>query len=223
MKYLFLLFVFLATFAAIKTKVPQGAEIGDWSAVAFAVWGIAPKQTENGIRIPSPDRRSLLAVRNWNLTIVRRDQHSANSPAIYFDGIAEVAWASDSSAFFVTRSDGGWVGSWYVRVVRMNDPELRELDVTTQALSEFRQKISRCLDETSNVVAVGWVEGGHKLLLVVESPNHSSCPDMGNIHGYTVEVPSGKIVARYSKELLRSKYGRLFGSRLVDKYRPELR
>ena len=87
MRYLFLLFVFLATFAATKIKVPQGAEIGDWSAVAFAVWGIAPNQPENGIRIPSPDGRSLLVVRDWNLTIVRHDQHSANSPAIYLDGI----------------------------------------------------------------------------------------------------------------------------------------
>ena len=105
----------------------------------------------------------------------------------------------------------------------MKDPELRELDVTSQALSEFRQKISRCPDEASNVAAVGWVDGGHKLLLVVESPNHSSCPDMGNIHGYAVEVPSGKILARYNKEALRSKYGSLFGGRLVDKYRPEFR
>lgn len=107
--------------------------------------------------------------------------------------------------------------------MQTKDPELRELDVSSQALSDFRQKISRCPDEISNVAAVGWVDGARKLLLVVESPNHSSCPDMGDIQGYVVEVISGKIVAQYNKETLQSKYGGLFGSRLIDKYRPEFR
>lgn len=107
---LFILIAFLATSAATEIQIPKGAEIGEWSSVAFAVWGIAPNQPPDGIRIPSPDGRSLLVVRDWNLTVVRPAQAGTNSSPFYLDGIAEVGWAPDSSAFFITRSDGGWVG-----------------------------------------------------------------------------------------------------------------
>jgi hypothetical protein len=103
----------------------------------------------------------------------------------------------------------------------MNDLEFREIDITRQASKDFHSHISKCSKERPNIVALTWVEGSRKIMLVAESPNHSSCPDMGNIAGYLVEVPSGKIIKRYDKKELRANYGSYFGPRLDFKYKDE--
>jgi hypothetical protein len=103
----------------------------------------------------------------------------------------------------------------------MKDPEQKEIDITRQAARDFHQYISKCPEERPNVVSLAWVEGTCKLLLVAESPNHSSCPDMGSIVSYLVAVPSGEIIKRYDKKELRANYGSYFGPRLDFKYKDE--
>jgi hypothetical protein len=92
------------------------------------------------------------------------------------------------------------------------------IDVGQQVAAEFQAKVSRCREEVPNVVAVGWPKDSRSLVVVVESPSHSSCPDMGAIAGYTVEVPSGIIKARFDKNQLRKAFGSLLGPRLISKY-----
>ena len=142
------------------------------------------------------------------------------SQVIYLDSLAEVGWSKDSKSLFLTRSDGGWVGSWYVRVIRSNDNWTKEIDVSQDALEDYQRLITRCPEEIPNVVALGWVGTTDQLLIVVETPNHSSCPDMGNVEGYLVAVPSGKVIQRYDQDALRKQYSHLMGQRLLSKYEP---
>jgi hypothetical protein len=135
------------------------------------------------------------------------------------NGLAELLWAPDSSAFVVTESDGGWVGSWLVNVYRIDGDTVAKLDVS-QAVTDVFQKRYPCVEpETPNVGAVAWLEGSKRLLLVAEVPPHSSCHEMGKLGGFVVEVPGGRIVQEYSEAELRDKWGKYLGIRLSARLR----
>jgi hypothetical protein len=203
------------------TNTPEGAKPGDWSSAAYFVWPIQKDAQYREIRIPSPDRTWSTVIRENSLTFVTSRSNVNPSPPVYLYGLAEVGWASDSSALFLTRSDGGWVGSWFARVILVNAGKLREIDITQEAAKDFHNHISKCAEEQPNMIALAWLDGSRKLLLVAESPNHSSCPDMGNIAGYIIEVPSGRILNTYDKKALKAKFGHFFGPRLKSKYRDD--
>jgi len=218
-KYIFIvLFVFNVS-NIWGANIPEGGKLGDWSSAAYFVWPINKDAPDREIRIPSPDRTRSAVIRENFLTLVMGQSNVKLSPPVYLYSLAEVGWASDSTALFLTRSDGGWVGSWSARVILMSDRKLRETNFTQQAAKDFHSHISKCPDEQPNIIALGWVESSRKLLLVAESPNHSSCPDMGNIAGYLVEVPSGKILKQYDKKALRTNFSQYFGPRLNSKYK----
>jgi len=217
-KCIFIILLVLIASYAQGENIPEGAKPGDWSSEAYFVLGYAENSPDRPISIPSPDGTRSAVIREYNLNIIMNHPNSKPSPAVYLYGLAEVGWASDSSALFLTRSDGGGVGSWFVRVILMNDSKFREIDITRQASKDFHSHVSECHEEQPNVIALAWVEGSRKILLVAESPNHSSCPDMGNIAGYLVEVPSGEILKRYDKKVLKTKFSHYFGPRLNSKY-----
>jgi hypothetical protein len=218
-----ILIILLALIAsnALGASVPEGAKLGDWSSASYLVWPTEKGTPGGGIRVPSPDEAHSAIIQEHILTVVTRQPGEKHSQSIYLYAIAEVGWASDSAALFLTRSDGGWVGSWFTRVILMKGREFGEIDISHQAAEDFHEHFSKCPKEQPNVIAITWVGGSRQLLLVAESPDHSSCPDMGNIAGYLVEVPSGEIIKRYNKKELRANYGSYFGPRLNFKYKDE--
>jgi hypothetical protein len=220
-KCIFIILLVFTAGNALGESVPEGAKLGDWSSVAYFVWPLGKDVPDQQIRIPSPDGCRSVVIRKDNLNIIMSQPNARPSPSVYLYGLAEVGWASDSTALFLTRSDGGWVGSWFTRVILMKGREFGEIDVTHQAAEDFHKHISKCPKEQPNVIAITWVGGSRQLLLVAESPDHSSCPDMGNIAGYLVEMPSGEIIKRYDKKELRANYGSYFGPRLNFKFKDE--
>ena len=198
---------------------PEGLKLGDWSSSAYFVWPIERAVSKEN-HILSPDGKWRGIIKDNNLTLETKKNNVKNKSIrnIYLDGLAEIGWASDSSGFFLTRSDGGWVGSWYASVILMKDPKQKEINISQRVARDFHKNISQCPEEEPNIVALAWIEGSRKLLLVAESPNHSSCPDMGNIAGYQISVPSGKILKRYNKTELKNQFEQYFGERLKSKY-----
>lgn len=55
--------------------------------------------------------------------------------------------------------------------------------------------------------------GGLSVVMDGRRPPHSSCPEMGKIRGYLVEVPSGKIIREYAERDLRARWGWHLGYR----------
>ena len=193
----------------------EDIEPGNWSSAAYFVWPI-DREASKEYYVLSPDKNWKSTIGDHFLTLTAKKNSIKNKTLL--DGIAEIGWASDSSALFLTQSDGGLVGSWYVRIIQMKDQRQKEIDITKQAAKDYYKHISKCPDEEPNIVALGWLEGSRKLLVVAETPNHSSCPDMGNIAGYLVAVPSGKILRKYNKQELKTNFENFMGPRLKGKY-----
>lgn len=123
---------------------------------------------------------------------------------------AEVAWALDSSAFFVTYSDSGSVGTYHVKVFRVTASGLDVAEPIPDGRTLFAP---RCADpEYPNVGAVRWEgRGSRRLLVAVEVPPHSSCVAMGTFRVFEIELPGGRVVNQrnqlMAKEVLRSDLG----------------
>ena|SRR2546422_369590 len=195
---------------------------GIWSAKAVYLWpgptALADRPLGGrAIEVLSPDGKNTLVVRDGALTV--RTAVGSTLPAgspLHVEDLAEVSWAPDSKAFYVTQSDGGWVGSWYLMVYLLSSDGLGEADISQAALKDFQSRVSGCPEEKANIAAIGWDGGSKKLLLVAEAPPHSSCRDMGKIHGYLVAVPTGEILAKYDRRSIEKSWGSLLGQRLKD-------
>ena len=167
------------------------------------------------IVVVSPDGAIETRVTNIELTLVDRNKPTRFAQtSIPVASLAEIRWARGSDAFALTQSDGGWVGTWSVRLYRLGPTGLSESDPGRLVLADFKQLFPRCQDEYPNVAAVGWVEGPRRLRLVVEMPCHSSCTDMCRVAGYVVDTAGGGILERLRETTLRRARKAAIGSRL---------
>ncbi len=109
---------------------------------------------------------------------------------------AEMGWAPDSKAFFVTYSDGGSVGTYHVKVVQVTESGLRVSEPIPDGRKLFKP---HCFDtEYPNIGAITW-SGPLQLLIAVEVPPHSSCASMGTFRAFKIELPSGNVDAHYDQ------------------------
>jgi hypothetical protein len=133
--------------------------------------------------------------------------------------LAEVGWASDSCAFFITQSDGGAVGTWNTDAYLLTPLGLRKVAVSDGVRKDFMKRYNCDVwgdqrgNEIPNIAGLKWLKGSRELLLVAEVPPHSSCPEMGKFMGYVVSVPSTKIVTRYSAREVKNRWGQSLGPR----------
>jgi len=140
---------------------------------------------------------------------------------IPISSLAEILWAPDSKAFAITQSNGGWVGSFDVRVYWLDHGGLQRVHVSKDALSDFNQrKVTKrppngCEIEEGNIGALAWRHGSEELLLLAEAPPHSSDCDMGYLRGYLVKAKTGTVLQRYAAKDVR----RLFPSDLGRRFR----
>jgi len=208
---------------AQSASVFDRAQPGGWSSAAKYLWpgptAIAdfPLAGRN-IVVVSPDGAIAAQVTNIELTLVDRSNPTRFAKtSIPIASLAEILWARDSSAFALTQSDGGWVGTWSVTVYRLRPTGLSESDPGRLVLADFKQLLPRCSGEYPNVGAVGWLNGSRRLRLAVEMPCRSSCTDMCRVAGYVVDASGGVILERLPEAALRRGWKTAIGSRL----RPE--
>ena len=187
---------------------------GEWSREATVL------EYRGGTRtaaILAPDRRKKAIVDGVSLRV---EMDGPRLPGIENAGVstlAELRWAPDSRAFFITESHGGAVGEWRVTVYMIETQSVRSVDVTSEVTREFKQHYRCAEPEEPNVGAVRWVDGSNQLLVVAEVPPHSSCPEMGKVKGYVVKVPTGRIVQAFDARELKTRWGRYLGDRLKRK------
>ena len=127
--------------------------------------------------------------------------------------LSELLWAPDSTAFAITSSEGGAVGTWSVAVYRVRDGAI--IEPAKAALKAFAREYPNCPHEYPNAGAAGWSKGSTFIHLVVEMPCHSSCADMCRFRGYVVNSASGQIVERLSESEVRKRWG--FGKKVSVK------
>lgn len=189
-----------------------GAEPGFWSRAAIPL-SIYPEETQ---RFPAPDGKSIVLARNHKVFLLR-DKKGPVTAEAPVDVLGELGWAPDSKAFFVTSSDGGDVGRWYVIVFRVIDGHLEEAIVSRLARTEFMRTYQcywggKKYAQEPNLGAVRWLKDSEELLLLAEVPRVSTCPAMP-LMGYAVRVPSGEIIATYSEIEVRKRWASDLGDR----------
>jgi hypothetical protein len=207
--------VTFATAAEIFTTPQQGL----WSARGVYLWPGPTALADfpsagRQLRVVAPDGKTVLYIDDiGGHLLVANGKQSARFPV---RSLTEVLWAANATAFTLTESDGGWVGSWSVRLVQLSPSgELRFHQIGRSVRKDFYARISKrdCL-EYANLGAIAWIKGTEELLLVAEAPPHSSCPVMTAVCGYVVAVPSGAIRRRVGSRALKKGWGNALGSRL---------
>lgn len=187
-----------------------------YSRSATSIWA------SGNITIPSPDGTKAIVVRppkspdsdETHTVLIRAGKH------VYRTKIgalvnAEVAWAPDSKAFFLTYSNGGNVGTYHVRVVYVTESGIRAIEPVPNGRRLFKPI---CFDqEAPNVGAIGWLgQGSDRLAIAVEVPPHSSCASMGTFEAFVIELPTGNVVSEFGQIEAKKVFSNLVGSELVD-------
>src|SRR3989442_1204346 len=107
-------FIAIAT-VATAAEVFTTPQKGLWSAHGVYLWpgptAIADfPAAGRQLRITAPDRKTVLHVSDIEARVML--PNGKRSAGFAIESLAEVLWAPNASAFALTESDGGWVGSW---------------------------------------------------------------------------------------------------------------
>jgi hypothetical protein len=126
---------------------------------------------------------------------------------------SEVEWSPDSTAFFVTYSDGGTIGRYHVLVFHVDKSGLRQDEPVPNGR---KLSVPTCFDpEIPNVGAVKWVGGSSRLLIAVEVPPHSSCASMGTFRAFEINVTDAAVLKQYGQLQAKSLFADSLGEELV--------
>lgn len=186
---------------------------GNFSRLAVSVSDIAQKS--HGLA--SPDGESTLHAVAVDCCWTSRVwlSHNGKQYSLPFGAYvgAEVVWSPDSSAFFVTYSDSGAVGTYHVLVYTIDEKGPHRSEPIPNGRKLLKPD---CMTpEYPNVGGIRWGDDSHTLIIAVEVPPHSSCVDMGTFKAYEISLPSGTVL---------NEYGQLDAKRsFADALGPELR
>jgi hypothetical protein len=186
------------------------AQDGDWAKDAIPIDLNSPKKIE----IPAPNHKMTAIIDDFALSVMEEGRRLSG---IEHEGVlqpAELAWSPDSTAFFITATDGGWVGTWNVRVYIIENGTVRYCDVTKAVIKRF-EKHYKCQEpQPPNIGAIRWLKDSKNLLVAAEVPPHSNCHEMGKRMGYIVEIPTGRIIQEVDEKELKGRWGKYLGERL---------
>lgn len=195
---------------------------GDWSSKTvslFNTWGGFDSNPGRRFIFFSPDKKKKVEVTGdkvWLFVGSKKfDAHLQDKTN------AELGWSPDSTRFFLTWTDGGSTGSWHVQVYEVSDHGLTELKgIENEARKDFEARIRELppyKGRDSNVWAtqeyceasvVGseWLARSSQLLVSVLVPPTSACRYMTKFDVYRIDIPSGKILQRYTAREAHRKF-----------------
>ena len=224
------LFLLVMTAPALGTVCPVEGKPGIWAATATYLcsrWN--GKRMVRDIRVSSPDRSMVVHVLNdhWQIEI-GANKYSLGPEDSYVSYYpAELKWAPDGKAFYITQSDAtSEIDGFHTEVFGVTDNRIEKIAGLQELLiSDFairHQCVShsqgRRFTETPNIAGLGWLEGSKKLLLIVESPPDSSC-NRGYFGTYLISLEPRRILDRYSPSDTKAKWRNIIGNRIKDDLR----
>ena len=194
---------------------------GDWSAAAvwlFNTWTAFADKPGRRIVFTSPDRKKQIEVSGWvaDLRVGGRSFKTGINSITGHD--SELAWAPDSSKYFVTWSESGELGPWHMQVFGVDGSGVHEFGkVEEPAREDFERRArARPIDpelnnpegkhfgemaeycEPYHVIGARWLNGSKEILLSVLIRNTGHCRDMSDFNVYGVDAITGQILQRYS-------------------------
>jgi hypothetical protein len=112
---------------------------------------------------------------------------------------AEISWAPDSKALFVTRSPAGRNGMYFLAVYVLDGDKIRILEPTPMIYEAFGHPVRCDTPEEPNVAGVSWDKDPHRLLVAAEIVSHSNCASNGTFEIYEISIPELKILKKYGQ------------------------
>lgn len=192
------------------TFVPSEALLagdGQWSRFAQSV------PSRRTFSVPSPDRTRTIVISNMELTVLEGRQPVEGAEGIGILLPAEVGWAPDGKAFFISSSDGGRQGTWDVSVFLLEYDRFSFEVVTEEAVDLFLKAYPCAVSPVPHVGLLKFTKDSKQALLAVEAASGSSCPEQHTVRGYLVEVPSGTVLRELDLQRLVGEWGETLGSR----------
>jgi hypothetical protein len=199
--------------AGAATNRAQRFKLGNWSKDAIDLSIVASEK--RSLFLHDPTGRREIKINDTDLAM----QVPGGAEATFrLNWLAELDWASDGNAFFVTQSDAGPLGTWSVTSYTFDADRAEEVDVSALAVQQF-VKSNACRDARSvipNATGVTWVNGSKDVILAVAVPFdvHTCAGD--SIAGYRVNARSGAIEEEFTFVELQRKWGRLLGRGFRD-------
>lgn len=178
------------------------------------------------IRIPSPDKRFTVEVKYQKhkigpgyddvlfayFLLRAEDGTSREGDLPYGFQNIDLLWSPDSKAFLIDGGNGSSTAGFWVYVYRIDDPKLEPLDITGQAQLDMVKTFPPCkaseLDRMEclklekghdyiNMSGIDWSGGSSTMVVMAEVFEGGGMGGIkGQIIGYELDVPSGKIVRR---------------------------
>jgi hypothetical protein len=194
----------------------QGVDGGLFARHATSIWAAGE------VTIPSPDGTKAIVVRpprdkgsdETHVVSVRVD--GREFPTKIGEWVnAEALWAPDSTAFFVTYSDGGNIGTYHVKVFNVTKAGLRVVEPIPNGRRLFAPW---CFDaEYPNVAAIRWTaHDSSRLLIAVQVPPHSSCASSGTFRAYEIAVTNSKVLRHFGQLRAKQMFSEVLGVALKD-------
>jgi hypothetical protein len=202
----------LGTLDAATNRVPR-FKAGNWSKDAIDLSIVAGEK--RSLVLQDPTGRRAVKINDMELETEIPGGAEARFQ-LYWS--AELDWASDGNAFFVTQSDAGPLGTWSVKSYFFDTDRVLEISISALAVQQF-VKSNACRDARSmipNAMGVTWVDGSKDVVLVVRVPFDVHTCAGNSIAGYRVNARSGEVEEEFTFAELQRKWGRLLGRGFHD-------
>lgn len=205
---------------------------GWWSSAATDLIDFAESrcydESSRNISISSPDGKKELRLYGDSVRLTYQSRSGPTLHIRHFAAIgypAEISWAPDSNAFYITESNGslrGFQTTIYFKLYGRTQELPNISPVIWSAINDRHQCSESDTHGTNyvvdaNIAGVRWLEGSSRLLVVAETPEDSDCV-RGYFAGYVLALADRKIVARYSPDQLIQLYPESVGRRLRADY-----
>jgi len=195
---------------------------GRWSteAIDLSSRKVKAPYEDRDIRVYSSDRKKSFHVVNhqwWVKVGEKRISPPKKLSELLYP--AEMAWAPDSSAFFLTSSIGYSTG-YRAQVYRVAHDKLIPITRLSGVVQKDFERHHRCFDAVAgvgnapNLAGFKWLGGSDRLLVVAEVPPIGICKEQEYFGGYKIALPSGQIVQRLSPQQLSDQWADTLGERL---------
>jgi hypothetical protein len=232
------------SFAATPSTAKKGV---GFQTVCHADW---PKKGCKPLRIPSPNGKNRIEVRyskdkqsgsmSAYLEVFKAEQDLGSADPREWDpgSDSDVLWSPDSTKFFVNRGGESAIGMFWVDVYSLDDPKLEPINTATNALRDMVITFPPCrardwdpymdCEELTrdpgfiNMSGVDWLPDSSAIVVMAEVlPSSRFGGIMGEVMGYVIEVPSGKILQRMSGHDFAKRWRHSFAFKFQDPGPPE--
>jgi hypothetical protein len=197
---------------------------GQWSRSAVDISPPAPSGRQD-LRICSPDRQKVVRVRDESWWVeIDGTRLTPDSKASRLAPYAELSWAPDSLAFYISESEGFSTG-YHTDIYVIRRQYIRRVSGASPIVSSAFERHHGChyryegtdVGNKPNVAGLQWSDA-HHLVIVAEIPPVSICKQMEYFGTYLLSLDEMMIEKSFSPKQSYENWHWAFGTRLCGDF-----